>query len=345
MYGFSVYLGETLNDSTLVYINSMKRAGFSGVFTSLHIPEDDAGELMNQLLTLRDACKQSGLALVADVSRDGFERMGIDYTDAESLTNLGLAGLRLDFGFTNTEIAAMSRVLPVALNASTLTENDLSELKTAGANMQHVEAWHNYYPRPETGLDADWYLAKNQWLHEQGITTMGFVPGDDTLRLPLRAGLPTLEAHRNRDPLACALNLDELATDKIYIGDNTITEATQSRFAAYLQRQVLQLRTIEPLPNSLKRVWHNRPDVARDVVRLEESRGLQLLSTVPDGGQERLAGSVTVDNDDYGRYHGEIQIVRHHLPVDARVNVIGQLDAASVALLPYVGAGTAIEFL
>ncbi len=346
MYGFSVYLSNPLDEGELVYIKSMRAAGFKGVFTSLHIPEDDATVLRSRLKQLSEICAALDLDLMADISTDGFARLQIDYTDVAAVRTLGLAGMRLDYGFTMAEIAALTHVLPIALNASTLTLADLQALRDAGADLTHIEAWHNYYPRPETGLDAAWYAEKNAWLQQQGLKTMGFVAGDGQRRLPLGAGLPTLEAHRNLNPLAAAIDLAALATDKVYVGDNTLRPETQAQFARFIQDDVLQLRTTEPLPAPLyNRIWHNRSDVARDVVRLEEARPLQLLSTVPTSECPRMQGSVTVDNSAYGRYAGEIQITKHDLPADTRVNVLGTLDTASQALLPFVGAHQALEFI
>lgn len=345
MFGFSVYLNQALDNDTLVYINSMKRAGFGGVFTSLHIPEDDANVLADRLAALQAACAKAELTLTADVSRTGLARMGVDFTDPAALRKLGVSFLRLDYGFTNAEIAQMSRVLPVALNASTLSADDLTALQVAGANRVNIEAWHNYYPRPETGLETSWYLAKNQWLHKQGITTMGFVPGDGQLRLPLKAGLPTLEKHRQMQPLAAALDLTQLATDRIYIGDNTVTATTSNEFGSYLHDGVLTLEVAGSMPEALRQVWHNRPDVARDVVRLEESRARQVLATAAEPAFARPAGTITVDNTEYGRYAGEIQVTKVNLPADARVNVVGRLTAKSRELLPYIGACQAVTFV
>ena len=41
MYGISVFLGEEITNDTIIYIKKMKALGFDGIFTSLHIPEDD----------------------------------------------------------------------------------------------------------------------------------------------------------------------------------------------------------------------------------------------------------------------------------------------------------------
>ena len=39
----------------------------------------------------------------------------------------------------------------------------------------------------------------------------------------------------------------------------------------------------------------------------------------------RKKGSITIDNELYGRYAGEMQIATHDLPVDEKVNVVGMV--------------------
>src|SRR5690625_6080784 len=86
--------------------------------------------------------------------------------------------------------------MKVALNASTLTRDGLKRLKQEGLRIASVEAWHNFYPRPETGLDQEEFKKVNKWLHQEGITVMAFTPGDGKLRGPLYEGLPRSEERR-----------------------------------------------------------------------------------------------------------------------------------------------------
>lgn len=47
---------------------------------------------------------------------------------------------------------------------------------------------------------------------------------------------------------------------------------------------------------------------------------------------ERKLGPITVDNREYGRYSGEVQLLRRTFPADGRVNVIGQVAPAYLPL-------------
>jgi hypothetical protein len=89
----------------------------------------------------------------------------------------------------------------------------------------------------------------------------------------------------------------------------------------------------------IERVHTNRLDPARDVIRSVESREenkvvLQAMNTI-----SRKRGSITIDNELYGRYAGEMQIVINDLPQDERVNVVGMVIEEDVSLLSYISAG------
>ncbi|RRK10169.1 DUF871 domain-containing protein [Lactiplantibacillus garii] len=345
MLGFSVYLNQPLDATRLEQMRMMADAGFTGVFTSMHIPEDDPHQYLTRVRKLGQVCRELNLQLTADVSAAGMQRMGVDIKDAAALAELGLTALRIDDGVPMTTIAALSHLMPIALNASTISPADVQALTVAGANFEHLEAWHNYYPRPETGLDADWVLAKNQWLKAQGFTTMAFVMGDTDLRGPLHVGLPTLEADRGAQPLAATLNLQRrLLVDKVYVGDSVLSSARCEQFKHFFKDHTLQLSVHTTTAQLLATTWHNRPDVARDVVRLVEGRQ-KIHQLAPANTVARPLGAVTIDNDRYGRYVGELQIMKTALPANERVNVVGQVAAGDLALLPWIDSNQAVQFI
>lgn len=233
MFGFSVFMNEDLDQVKADYISKMAKMGFTGIFTSMHIPEDDIALYKQRLTDLGKLAKRNQLDLMVDVSGTALEKAGFDLQDLTALTEIGVTGLRMDYHISNEQIARWSKQLTISLNASTLTQEDLTELAFHQADFSQIEAWHNYYPRPETGLDEDWFIKKNTWLRQQGLTVQAFVPGDEKYRGPLYQGLPTLEAHRYQHPLASALSLRKMFVDKVYIGDETITTKTQEQFLVY----------------------------------------------------------------------------------------------------------------
>lgn len=341
MKGLAVYLSEPLTDESTNRLIQMRDLGFTSIFTSLHIPEDDPTLYTERLRDLGALARELKMELVADIAPSSLAALGKTWDDAGSLTEWGVTGLRVDYDVTPKQIADLSKQLMIALNASTVTAEELELMKAEGLVLEQVEAWHNFYPRPETGLDRDWFNAKNRWIREQGIRVQAFIPGDGQRRGPLHETLPTLEDHRGQSPFACYLELED-SVDRILIGDPGLSESTMRQFAAY-QEGILVLRATgqsdDPL---LTHVQTNRLDPARDVIRSVESRssgrpGSGLLE--PAALSDRPVGSITIDNLRYGRYAGELQLTKRDLAADERVNVIGRVIEADRPLLQQIGPG------
>lgn len=323
----------------------MQQAGFTGVFTSLQLSEAKPEIIRQRLDQLVANCHQLGLTIMADVSAASLQRLGIALHDGKAIQALGLDGLRIDDGIDMTTVAALSHTMAIALNASTLSACMIDQLANAKANLRHIEAWHNFYPRPETGLDPAWFAQKNKWLHALGFKTMAFISGDAQQRGPLFAGLPTLEAHRGLLPLAAYLELRQLAIDHVYVGDPQLSPRSIAAFQAYVHDQVLLIQVQTDDERLLHLTWHSRPDIAQKVVRLAEAR-LEHIFATPQPAQTdpRPRGSITLDNSAYGCYAGELQLTRCDLPADPRVNVIGKIEPSNLPLLDQIGPHQAIRF-
>lgn len=349
MYGYSIFLGDGVQEETLRYMERMRDAGFTGLFTSLHIPEDDNSKYRDGLQRIGGFAHRNGMELVVDISGSALQRLGIDFDDLRPLQQMGVTGIRMDYGIDSATIARVSHQINVALNASTITEEDIAQLNEHGADFNRMEAWHNYYPRPETGLGKKAFTRKNRWLKEAGFQVMAFVPGDGQKRGPLHEGLPTLEKHRYEHPLAAALEMaEDCAVDKIYVGDPGLKALTLAQFHSYLKEQTLLLHAdwqegIQQ-KTGIENAHTNRSDAARDVIRSEESRLVRTGGTwKPENTVERRPGAVTVDNERYGRYQGEVQIAKRKLPTDPRVNVVAQTRLEDLPLLKWCGGKQAFR--
>ena len=207
-----MYLSRMLTADDYNYLIAMRNAGFNTVFTSIYIDEKDAESIKNRLNELVKWCKNLDLEIIADVTAEGLKKLGIDINDVGQVQSLNLTGLRIDDGVRMETIAKLSKSMPIALNASTISEEDLVSLKEYNAAFDHLQAWHNFYPHPETGLDANWFKEKNDWLHSKGLKTMAFVPGNDKFEGPIGESLPTLEKQRHENPLAAMLELKVLVS-------------------------------------------------------------------------------------------------------------------------------------
>ena len=343
--GISVYLGNEPIEQQTPYIRKMKESGFQSIFTSLHIPEDDHSAYKDRLQELGRVATELDMELMADISPNSLQALGFNWENADKLLNWGLSGLRIDYGVDEQTIIDLSHKMRIALNASTITADSLHDMKAKGLNTEAVEAWHNYYPRPETGLGLSDFIQKNRLFKSAGITVMAFIPGDKQLRGPLYEKLPTLEQHRKHSPFTAFLELEKLAgVDKIVVGDVELSEASLEQFRDYKQDEIVvraipdKLTDSEILSKSVS-PFTNRADNARDCIRAVESRGYAQFGEAvvqPRNCVERSAGSVTIDNEKYMRYQGEIQIALADLPADERVNVLGKVIDDDLPLLPWI---------
>ena len=351
MLGISVYLKKDMMEKNATWIEKAAQYGLNSIFTSLHIPEDNPAEYKELLLKLVELAKKHNMELMADVSPRSLDYLGLDWDHYDKLLEWGLSGIRADYGFTSQQVVELSHKMKIGINASTVTRDELMSWIDAGLNTGNVEAWHNFYPRPETGLDKEFLIERNNMLRSLGITTMAFVPGNKDLRGPVFSGLPTLEKHRGQLPhIAAAELMGSCFTDKILIGDHSVSDE-QLELLTFLGKKVIPLRIeAENSEHSdlLSRTLTNRMDPARDVIRAVESRSFASKGEnrlPPSNQQERQRGTITVDNELYGRYAGELQIAVNDLPQDEKVNCIGKVIQEDLPLLTEIKAGQQFQLI
>lgn len=343
--GVSLYpgLGDQLQEG-LDFLDQARAAGFSRLFTSLHIPESDPAALLGEFRRMLAHAAALGFSVTADISPRAFDALGAPRGDLSALAALGLDAVRLDFGFSPAEIAAWAgnAPLPLVLNASTLDEAALEQLLATGADPARLAACHNYYPRPETGLSWELFTQRSRALRARGIAVAAFIPSRHHPRGPLRAGLPTLEAHRAMASLQAAKHLfwsDEI--DTLLIGDPLASPEEITGIGALdpgcVELQVIPRADLGAEERALLFADHaNRRDPPHGAVRA----ATHLSTPVPAaGGQNRPRGSVTLDNALYRRYSGNLQILRHDLPPDERVNVVAQVAPEEMFLLDLITPG------
>ncbi|MFP5106887.1 MupG family TIM beta-alpha barrel fold protein [Neobacillus sp. C211] len=333
MIGISFYLNDPLAEERIRFAGKM---GVRRAFTSLHIPEE-AGDLAGRAKSLLKAAKEAGIEVYADVSARTPAHLGLKSLSA--LKSLGVIGLRLDDFFENDTILTLAKEFKLALNASILFEKDVDALLEGGLEAGQLLAWHNFYPRRETGLSESFFESQNELFRRYGIPVSAYIPGDGEKRGPLFEGLPTLEAHREVDPYLAALELFRAGVVDVYIGDPEVSEELLSKLMELDRFGRVSLR-VEGFQEGEFRL---RPDFSRDVLRLMDTRSSG--SVVAENTVARPVGTITRDNDHYGRYRGEVQITRHDLPSDKRVNVVGRVVEADLPLLSFLQPGHIVKLI
>ncbi|QQK78054.1 DUF871 domain-containing protein [Salicibibacter cibarius] len=355
MKGFSVYLGQQSEEKQQRLLSKMKRAGFQTVFTSLHIPEDDAGTYKTALRVLGKQVREHEMELFADVSPASFSHLGLCWEHAGELLHWGVSGLRADVGFSPDQIVSFSKQMKVALNAGTVDRETLQNYLEKGLHVENTEAWHNFYPRPETGLPLQDVQQKNALFHSFGIRTVAFVAGDGVKRGPVYAGVPTVEDQRHVHPFAAALVLWRMAdTDKVLVGDTDISEKSMQAFQIFENKAVVSMMVrIGPFEDEsvqalVLQTHQQRMDKADYVVRSQTSRPYARCGNVKipaNGGGARPTGTITIDNEQYGRYQGELQITKTDLSASEKVNVVGHVLAGDLPILNVLREGERFCFI
>lgn len=342
MVGISLYagMGYSLQDN-LEYLEKAAALGIKEVFTSLHIPEAGSGVYRETEEILLKA-RQLGLTVTADISKG--------YMDRADIKKYRINTLRLDFGFAAEEIAALTRnaSFRIQINASTVSDEYLKLLIQNRADLNNMEVCHNYYPRRDTGMAYSLFMERNRSFIEHGMKIAAFAPLKSRRRGPLHEGLPTLECHRDIEPLVSVQHLLHSGIDTVYLGD-AFADDKDMKSVALIRKDIFSIpvKLYEPGREELRilsRIHTNRMDPGEYVIRSQEARLKKQGTIPPKNTVQRKRYGVTLDNEGYLRYEGELQILKKEFLADDRVNVVG--DASEAALLiDMIGPGDAFEFV
>ena len=351
--GISVYLGLGAGlEEIREYLALAKKYGYSRLFTSLHIPEADHREILRDFRQMTKTAANLGFRITADISPRTFKVLEIAPEKPEAFLELGIHTLRLDFGFQLEETLLMAKSLAceLELNASTVDKALLEQLFSAGISPERLRACHNFYPRPETGLSYEHFSAQSRLCKEAGIPVFAFISSNQNPRGPIFQGLPTLERHRYLSPAVAAKDLlaGELVSGLIF-GDPFASpeelEAVAALTPGILTLSVDVLPSISEAERQILFSSHtNRMDPGEWVIRSQEARELCQKDIIPGEPRLRNRGAVTVDNQKYLRYMGELQVVRQDLPANERVNVVAQVVEEELFLLDILTPGGRFSF-
>jgi len=346
--GIAAYVG--LGHSLVTIYNYLQLAhnyGYTRLFTSLYIPEADAELVLADFHEFVADAVRLGYSVTADISPQALAMLGTNLSDCSSLKKLGLSAIRLDNGFSPKQIASITATsgLDIEINGSTITPALLHQIYTANADLTRIRACHNYYPRPETGLSFALFAARCQLLRDYKIPVLAFIPAHSCPRGPIFAGLPTLEKHRlMSSQLAAKELLASQLVDGVLFGDPMVLEDELAAVAAldpsYIELQVTVAADISTAEREILFATHtNRIDPGEWVIRSQEARTICQRVIPARGTTLRPAGAVTIDNQNYLRYMGEMQVVLSALPADHRVNVVAHVIPEEIFLLGYIRPG------
>ncbi len=335
--GLSLYPGLSGGGPTDMtpFLDRARALGYTRLFCSFHIPETSPELFRQQMKMLLQQAAERHFSIIGDLVPGGE-------------IPVGLTHLRLDDGFTPDMVAALQQRYPektLVLNASCITERALSAYESAGVVLSQVEALHNFYPHPHTGLSETFYSRQTRMLQRRGIRVGAFIPSQTGRRGPLFQGLPTLEKDRNKKAALAMKHLALLGTDMVYFGDGapSVEELIQvAACSGEILELTLRIPCFRPGIDDIlaQHVYEIRPDEAEEVIRTTNSRALWKDHAIPALDYGRChRGTVILDNEGYGRYKGELAICKTELPSDRNVNVLGQIPEEEQFLLEYLHGG------
>lgn len=312
------------------------------LFTSLHMPEE--ADLASWVAWMGRAHRERGVGFWADISPLTYDRLGFGYADNRTLREAGVVGLRVDFGFGAEQIVEIARAgMPVAINASTVSAGELDAFVEAGID---IVGWHNFYPRPGTGLAEDYYLASSRMFLARGLRLLAFIPGETSWRAPLHRGLPTLEAHRYRNAYATAMELRALTPGVEVVCAEGVLNPLHMTWIRHAQDTGVVTLPLEGLHGEcswlLEGQWHLRVEGTGVSHRLEGTRGRALPgSCVPADALE--AGSLQMDT--LGRYSGEVHLMVRERPLDGDHLRLADVAAPYRSLVKLLHGGQDVRFV
>ena len=349
--GISLFPGLDKRNLLEASLQSALAAGAERIFLSLHIPEADTALLETDLAYILDTAAARRMDIIADVSPAVKCLLGKKILD---FIAAGITTLRPDEGFSAAKIAAWTKLVNVQVNASTADDTFLKMLEEEHTDFSRIDGLHNFYPRPYSGLSPDRVAAQNNLLHRYGIKTGAFVAAGHDKRGPLHEGLPTVEKTRPLSLEKAAFLLRCLGTDDIFIGDSGATVADIALLKKGLAADTGHIRLPviihdnNPLTRQLlDRPFRMRQDGAACAIRADKSRfacGDIIIEPLTDTPSPRKIGDITIDNKQFLRYAGELQIVTAHMPPEKRTNIVASVLPDSLWLLDCITGTNTFSF-
>ena len=284
-----------------------------------------------------------------DITRNLLISMGGSPEDLSCFKEIGIPVIRLDGGFSDDEIAVMTKnglgiMIEDNLANYILIERTLDAVKEKG-NLNQYSACLNFYPRNDTGLDLEEAVKAAENLKKAGCQTGAFIGSlySPTQMNSTSRATPSIEAHRY---LPADIQLAELlctgAFDFILFGDSEPRSDELEQCAHVLdcyRNGYIEIPCyfddIDPkIISQLKDItFLSRIDRSARVIRGTQSRGIIME---PYNTIEREPLSITLDNNTSNQYSGELQIVLEPLPAERFVNVIGHVRPYAATLLKHI---------
>ena len=297
------------------------------IFTSFHVSEEFSEDYVKKSTEMLKFLKDCGYKVIADVSKKTLKMF--NYEDIlEFKKDFEIDILRIDYGYSVEEIIHLAKETEICLNASTVTESELKEIRKGSD--KRILLIHNFYPKVESGLDDKQFVEMNKRFRKLGYEVAGFISSDVIKRGPMFEELVTLESHRGKTPYYQYVDMMEnMAVDMVICGDGIVSKTEDHKIAKYVKTRTLEIEAVidEKHCNLYNQPFTIRQDSPTTLKRLVETREYSCFGgeVLPENQIERKPGSICIDNSLFKRYSGEVTIPTKNYCAFDRVNVIGKV--------------------
>lgn len=337
--GISIYPEKSTVEVDQRYLEKASQLGYTRLFLSLLEIVGDQAEIIAKFKHLITYAKQLGFEVILDINPGIFEQLGISYRDLTFFAELGADGIRLDLGFSGVEEAAMSHNpfdLKIDINMSHGTaaiDNIMSRQPRTG----YIIGSHNFYLHRYTGLDWNFFLETSRKFKKYNIPTTAFItaPSGTFGPWPMQEGICTIEAHRDlpietqaahmmySDVIDCTVIANAYASDEELEAVATVakSDCVPIRIKFYEGVSEIERQIILSTPHIY------RGEVSSYLVRTKsDQRKLYKDQSIEAHLQEPIEyGDITINNDAYLQYKGELQIAKCPRPKDEKVNRVASI--------------------
>jgi hypothetical protein len=305
----------------------------------------DSTNLGKYLEFLKEQFIQNGFTFFMDVTPVIISKLGLTVNNLGSLQNYGVAGLRIDTGFSLRDMGFIANSgLATALNASTCDEKTCAEmapLKPLG--------WHGFHSRPETGITIQYYLSQNDLCRKFSMPIFTYIPGEIQFRGPLRLGQPTLENQRQKNAYRNFVEIKHLCPEsEVVCSEGTLHPAHLRWIQTYETEGVLTVpmifydRTIIPFVTG--KTFLIRPEETDFSWRVDNTRtGLDPLQVVQ--GEMRTKGTLQMDLRTYGRYQGELHLMKRDMRLNSNQVLVAEIAAPYRSFVDCIKGNMKVKFV
>jgi len=347
--GISIYPERSTFEKDKVYIDLAHSLGYKRIFTSLLELTGDSGQVVNNFKKVVQYASGLDMEVMVDINPKIFKQIGVSYNDLSFFNELGAYGIRLDMGFTGREEAEMTRNpygLKIEVNMSIGTSY-IDNIMSFSPKADHLLGSHNFYPMRYSGLDEEFFKYCANQFRIHNIRTAAFVTSQigELGPWPVQDGLCTLEDHRDMNIASQVRHMmltgliDDIIIGNAYVSEDELKAMADTWNETHPTLNVELAEDISGIEGDIieNELHSYRGDRSAYMLRSGLPRFKYKDSDIPTHHCRAIkAGDITIGNNNFGQYKGELHIALKEMENPGHVNVVGHLTTESLQVLPYL---------